>query len=95
MDKPQLKWRCLSLEHQQSVGLIKNYPLKYPVWFLGKEAEVLEALKSARAKGGNFSAYTHNEMLDRWHYKHCARTPPILLTADLGFLFSTEKHNTG
>lgn len=73
----------------------KKLPIKIPcLVFLGKEADVLEALKSARAKGGNFSAYTHNEMLDRWHYKHCARTPPILLTADLGFLFSTEKHNT-
>lgn len=70
-------------------------PIKVPcLVILGKETEVLEALKSARVKGGNFSAYTHDEMLERWHYKHCARTPPILLTADLGFLFSTDKHNT-
>jgi hypothetical protein len=56
----------------------------------GNEAKVLSALRGARDKGGKFSTYTKEEMLERWRYKHCGRTPPILLCADVGYLFLAE-----
>ncbi|XP_046665923.1 ectonucleotide pyrophosphatase/phosphodiesterase family member 5-like isoform X1 [Homalodisca vitripennis] len=61
---------------------LQIYPVK------GKEIDVLKTLRAARnEKGANFTAYTQEQMLDRWHYRHCKRTPPILLLADLGYLF--------
>ncbi|XP_054264239.1 ectonucleotide pyrophosphatase/phosphodiesterase family member 5-like isoform X1 [Macrosteles quadrilineatus] len=58
----------------------------------GKEEEVLSTLKDDQSRGANFTAYTKAEMLDRWRYKHCNRTPPILLCADLGYLFLDPDH---
>uniref|UniRef100_A0A1B6EP01 Extracellular Endonuclease subunit A domain-containing protein n=1 Tax=Cuerna arida TaxID=1464854 RepID=A0A1B6EP01_9HEMI len=70
---------------------LQIYPVK------GKETDVLNTLRAAKEKGANFTAYTQEQMLDRWHYRHCNRTPPILLLADVGYLFlpmENEKNYT-
>lgn len=63
----------------------------YPI--PGEEKQVLEALRSARDEGGHFSTYSQEEMLERWRYKQCGRTPPIIVCADVGYIFSDQGDN--
>jgi hypothetical protein len=60
---------------------------------IGFETKVLMALKDAKKKGGKFSTFSKEEMPESWHYRNCARTPPILLCADVGYYFQEKGYN--
>ncbi|KAJ9598240.1 hypothetical protein L9F63_011061, partial [Diploptera punctata] len=49
---------------------------------------IYDALKNASNIFKHFSVYRKDELLDRWHYKHNRRTPPIFVLADESYAFS-------
>ncbi|KAG8251911.1 hypothetical protein J6590_069574 [Homalodisca vitripennis] len=64
------------------------------IFFFRKEEEVLEALKKgSQEKESHFTTYSRPEIPHRFHFKNCDRTPPILLTAELGYLFDGDIFN--
>ncbi|BEJ13240.1 hypothetical protein CspHIS471_0304140 [Cutaneotrichosporon sp. HIS471] len=47
----------------------------------------LEVLRTA-SENGSFSVYTHDTMLERWHFNHGARVAPIYLVPELGWVIT-------
>lgn len=51
----------------------------------GHEQDIYRSLKAASRQNGHFEVYNKSEYLERWHYKHNTRSPPILVLADVGY----------
>lgn len=55
------------------------------------DERIYNLLKNDTVVHGHYRVFRKNELLDRWHYKHNKRVPPIFLLADEGYAFQDIK----